>query len=358
MLKLWVAAFGTYLLGARARHALRRRAAGRARLRAQPEDGHLADLPAHERLDASYPWLLLLRRPAGASGPDLLAGAGAGGGGRRCSSSPGTPSRASTRCSLRRRSSRCGCGRRAASAAPARAAAQAAAGLRAARSCRRRGAGRRQPDPVRRAAAAVGRLRRPARGVDRPARSPLKEVIGLFLPDYWGRPTQTPIRPFLLERAMYVGALPLMLAAAALILRADASSASAVAVVRRRSGSRWCSGVPPFAADRDPAARVQLRPQHAADRLHDARGGAAGGLGARRRSHAPRSASRRAPRLGAGAGRRCWLVAPPLSVVASAAGRRSRRRSGEPRRSPGCSPTRPASFSEPGRRGRDPGCRR
>ena len=50
-----------------------------------------------------------------------------------------------------------------------------------------------------------------------------KEVLGIFLPDYWGRPTQTPVRPILLERAMYVGALPLMLTAAALILprRAD-----------------------------------------------------------------------------------------------------------------------------------------
>jgi hypothetical protein len=46
-----------------------------------------------------------------------------------------------------------------------------------------------------------------------------KEMLGIFLPDYWGRPTQTPIRPILLERAMYVGALPLMLTAAALILR-------------------------------------------------------------------------------------------------------------------------------------------
>ena len=45
------------------------------------------------------------------------------------------------------------------------------------------------------------------------------EAIGIFMPDWWGRPTQTPLRPILLERAMYVGALPLMLAAAALVLR-------------------------------------------------------------------------------------------------------------------------------------------
>jgi hypothetical protein len=47
----------------------------------------------------------------------------------------------------------------------------------------------------------------------------LKEAVGFLMPDWWGRPTQTPLRPILLERAMYVGALPLMLALAALILR-------------------------------------------------------------------------------------------------------------------------------------------
>jgi hypothetical protein len=48
---------------------------------------------------------------------------------------------------------------------------------------------------------------------------PFEDVVGVFLPDFWGRPTQTPFRPILLERAVYVGALPLMLAAAALIVR-------------------------------------------------------------------------------------------------------------------------------------------
>ncbi|MBN1528780.1 MAG: YfhO family protein, partial [Thermoleophilaceae bacterium] len=48
---------------------------------------------------------------------------------------------------------------------------------------------------------------------------PLQDLIGALMPDYWGRPTETAIRPILLERAMYVGALPLLLAAAALILR-------------------------------------------------------------------------------------------------------------------------------------------
>lgn len=43
--------------------------------------------------------------------------------------------------------------------------------------------------------------------------------LGIFLPDEWGRPTQTPLELFLLARAFYAGALPLLLAAAALILR-------------------------------------------------------------------------------------------------------------------------------------------
>ncbi|MBD0281636.1 MAG: YfhO family protein [Thermoleophilaceae bacterium] len=44
-------------------------------------------------------------------------------------------------------------------------------------------------------------------------------ALGIFLPDYWGRATATPIKLFVLDRALYVGALPLMLAAAALIIR-------------------------------------------------------------------------------------------------------------------------------------------
>ena len=73
---------------------------------------------------------------------------------------------------------------------------------------------------------------------------PAKDVLGLFLPDYWGRPTQTPLRPLLLERAMYAGALPLMLAAAALILRPTVERV-AVALF----GAFWLAvlfGVPPF----------------------------------------------------------------------------------------------------------------
>jgi hypothetical protein len=73
---------------------------------------------------------------------------------------------------------------------------------------------------------------------------PARDALGLFLPDYWGRPTQTPIRPLLLERAMYVGALPLMLAGAAVILRPKPDRI-AVALF----GAFWFAvvfGVPPF----------------------------------------------------------------------------------------------------------------
>jgi hypothetical protein len=71
-----------------------------------------------------------------------------------------------------------------------------------------------------------------------------KVAIGLFMPDWWGRPTQSPIRLFLFERALYVGALPLMLAAAALILRPKAERV-AVALF----GLLWFCvvlSVPPF----------------------------------------------------------------------------------------------------------------
>lgn len=43
-------------------------------------------------------------------------------------------------------------------------------------------------------------------------------LLSLFLHDYWGRPTQTEIDLFLINRAYYVGALTLMLATAALLM--------------------------------------------------------------------------------------------------------------------------------------------
>jgi hypothetical protein len=44
-------------------------------------------------------------------------------------------------------------------------------------------------------------------------------LLGFFLFDYWGRSTSTALTPFLFARAWYVGALPLMLAAAAVVIR-------------------------------------------------------------------------------------------------------------------------------------------
>jgi hypothetical protein len=44
-------------------------------------------------------------------------------------------------------------------------------------------------------------------------------LLGFFLPDYWGRPSGAQIDAFLVARAFYVGALPLMLAAWALLRR-------------------------------------------------------------------------------------------------------------------------------------------
>jgi Bacterial membrane protein YfhO len=83
---------------------------------------------------------------------------------------------------------------------------------------------------------------RPGESVD--VHLPTQDVLGLFLTDWWGRPTQTPLRPFLLERALYVGALPLLLAAAALVLRPTVTRV-AVALF----GVLWLAvalGVPPF----------------------------------------------------------------------------------------------------------------
>jgi Bacterial membrane protein YfhO len=69
-------------------------------------------------------------------------------------------------------------------------------------------------------------------------------ALSMFLPSYWGLPTATPIRPFLLDRAFYVGALPLMLAGAALVIRPTALRIAAAVW-----GALWFAvllSVPPF----------------------------------------------------------------------------------------------------------------
>ena len=49
------------------------------------------------------------------------------------------------------------------------------------------------------------------------AHTPLRFGLALALPDYWGRPTQLVSQPFIVTRAFYAGALPLMLAVVALL---------------------------------------------------------------------------------------------------------------------------------------------
>jgi Bacterial membrane protein YfhO len=69
-------------------------------------------------------------------------------------------------------------------------------------------------------------------------------ALGIALPDYWGRPTATPLRPFLLDRALYAGALPLMLAAAAVVIRPRFER-----VCVALFGGLWLAvlfGIPPF----------------------------------------------------------------------------------------------------------------
>ena len=66
------------------------------------------------------------------------------------------------------------------------------------------------------------------------AHTPLRFGLALALPDYWGRPTQLASEPFIVTRAFYAGALPLMLAAVALLRptreRVAVAAAGAVAL--------------------------------------------------------------------------------------------------------------------------------
>jgi MYXO-CTERM domain-containing protein len=58
------------------------------------------------------------------------------------------------------------------------------------------------------------------RRLNRPASFSSSQFLGaFFLSDYWGRPTQTAIAPFVSNRGYYAGGITLMLAATALILR-------------------------------------------------------------------------------------------------------------------------------------------
>ena len=52
--------------------------------------------------------------------------------------------------------------------------------------------------------------------------TPAKYLLGILLPDYWGRPTQTELSGFLVQRAFYAGVLTLLLAFYALARRRHA----------------------------------------------------------------------------------------------------------------------------------------
>ena len=323
----------------RAGHALRRRAARGDRLRAEPEDGHVALVSAHERVDV-HP-VAAACSPTGSCADRACWPAPGWPPSSRSSSCRGTPSRASTRCWRRWRSWCCGSGRRAASGWRAR--------------CRRCARCWRSAAAIAGGAALAAvslipfaeLLLHSADLHDRGGYSvdialDIKEAIGIFLPDWWGRPTQTPIRIFVIERALYVGALPLMLVAAALVLRPKVERV-AVALF----GFLWFAvvlSIPPFLqiVSRLPIfnsghnTRLIILTMFAAsllagwgfDDLTDARARPAPAAqpAARHRGRAARRA----------ADRRRGAPAPD-----------ARRPQGRLRRSPGCSPTRRASSCYP-----------
>ena len=93
-LKLWVAAFGAFLLARALSMRWPGALAGRARLRLQPVDGHVDLLSARERVGAGAVGAAGRGGGAAPAGPAARGAAGAGD--RRCSSCAGTRSRAST----------------------------------------------------------------------------------------------------------------------------------------------------------------------------------------------------------------------------------------------------------------------
>ena len=182
------------------------------------------------------------------------------------------------------------------------------------------------------------------------SRSTARRRSASSCPTGGGGRRRRPIRLFLFERALYVGALPLMLVAAALVAaaqgRADRRGAVRPPVVRRGAER------PALPADHQPPADLQLRPQHAADHPDDVlrrRCWPAGasttwracGACARRRRQRP--ARRRGRAARPAADRRRRAPAPD-----------ARRAGARASRSPGCSPTRRASSCNPIGAGRDP----
>ena len=72
---------------------------------------------------------------------------------------------------------------------------------------------------------------------------PRKYLLGFALPDYWGRGTQIAIGAFAQGRALYVGALPLLLAGVAVVRPPSARRGRAVCAVL---DARDRVGLPPF----------------------------------------------------------------------------------------------------------------
>ncbi len=141
-----------------------------------------------------------------------------------------------------------------------------------------------------------------------------------FLPDYWGRPTETllPVTGFINNRAFYAGALPLMLATAAPVLRHEPYPRRdrGLRARRGRRGDRRAADPP----DRERAAGLLERAQRPADHLLPAGGRRAGGF------HVRRPAGRRSAATGAmgGSDRRGARVR--AARVAGGGGPRPRRR--------------------------------
>ena len=137
-----------------------------------------------------------------------------------------------------------------------------------------------------------------SRGERQPVKVAFRYVLGLALPEYWGRPTAVISQPFINARAWYVGALPLLLAGVALLRGGrERVAVAGASLVVAAGGDRRAAVL----RDRAPPAGLQPVAQHAA------RGG------------------RRARRL------RCWPAGGWTTWCAGA--RRSRA-------VPGCSPPR------------------
>ena len=257
-LKLWVAAFGTFLL-ARAL-GMRWWAAllGGVGVRLLALHGHVAGLAAVERLGAAAV-AAARRSTASIRRPDAVGGRAAGARDRACSSSAGIPSR---RFHVLRR------GR-----AVRRPAALAGRGrTRAARRPGDPGPGGRRPRwrrscCCRSSSSSRIRATSPSGRTAPPAHLRRSYLLSVAMPEYWGRPTQVMLEPFINARAFYVGALPLLLA----LHRGPAPDARADRAARRPPSSPRDRGRDPAVLpDRQPRPRLLHGDQHAPGDRHAA----------------------------------------------------------------------------------------